>query len=282
MLNSKSARHPNGLSNSSGVLGRYPDGLDRAVGQRLHPEADGHASAQRGRHRRHAPVHAVVGQQQDARLPARLPHRDLAAAAACRRTGSAAASSRYPPGGGYGKALKDDYRRYYGATVGFAGRGEMVPNEDTYCEIDPNVVDRFGIPVLRFHFQWSDRRAEAGEAHAGDLPRDHHRDGRDGDRRRCPTRSRTTARGGRPHHPRVRRDAHGEGSERVGAERVVPGARSEERRSSATAGRSCRRPTRTPRGRSWRSRCAPASTSPDQRKKGSLESGPWRSPDARR
>ena len=58
--------------------------------------------------------------------------------------------------GGYGKQLKDDYRRFYGATVGFAGRGEMVPNADTYCEIDPFVVDRWGIPVLRFHFKWSD------------------------------------------------------------------------------------------------------------------------------
>ena len=59
-------------------------------------------------------------------------------------------------GGGYGKQLKDDYRRFYGSTVNFAGRGEMVPNEATYCEIDPAVVDRWGIPVLRFHFKWSD------------------------------------------------------------------------------------------------------------------------------
>ncbi len=58
--------------------------------------------------------------------------------------------------GGYGKELKDDYRRLYGATVNFAGRGEMIPNDDSYCEIDPNVVDQWGIPVLRFHFKWSD------------------------------------------------------------------------------------------------------------------------------
>lgn len=32
----------------------------------------------------------------------------------------------------------------------------MIPNQDSYCEIDPEVVDRWGIPVLRFHFQWSD------------------------------------------------------------------------------------------------------------------------------
>ena len=59
-------------------------------------------------------------------------------------------------GGGYGKRLKDDYRRFYGATVGFAGRGEMIPNERSYCEIDPTVVDRWGIPVLRFHWKFSD------------------------------------------------------------------------------------------------------------------------------
>jgi choline dehydrogenase-like flavoprotein len=58
--------------------------------------------------------------------------------------------------GGYGRQLKNDYRRLYGATVGFAGRGEMIPNEDSYCEIDPRVVDKWGIPVLRFHFKWSD------------------------------------------------------------------------------------------------------------------------------
>src|SRR5436309_819781 len=63
---------------------------------------------------------------------------------------------RYPTGGGYGKQLKDDYRRYYGATIGFSGRGEMIPNDDTYCELDPRMVDRWGIPVLRFHWKWSD------------------------------------------------------------------------------------------------------------------------------
>jgi choline dehydrogenase-like flavoprotein len=38
----------------------------------------------------------------------------------------------------------------------------MIPNEKSYCEIDPAVVDRWGIPVLRFHWQWSEHeRAQA-------------------------------------------------------------------------------------------------------------------------
>jgi choline dehydrogenase-like flavoprotein len=67
-----------------------------------------------------------------------------------------AGSGRPPASPGYGKPLKDDYRRFYGATVGFSGRGEMIPNADSYCELDPAVVDTWGIPVLRFHFKWSD------------------------------------------------------------------------------------------------------------------------------
>ena len=62
----------------------------------------------------------------------------------------------YPNGGGWGARLKNDYRRYYGTTVGFSGRGEMIPNKGTYCEIDPNLKDKYGIPALKFHWQWTD------------------------------------------------------------------------------------------------------------------------------
>jgi choline dehydrogenase-like flavoprotein len=57
---------------------------------------------------------------------------------------------------GYGASLKQRCRSNYGNYIGFSGRGEMIPNENSYCELDPNVVDRWGIPVLRFHWQWSD------------------------------------------------------------------------------------------------------------------------------
>jgi choline dehydrogenase-like flavoprotein len=58
-------------------------------------------------------------------------------------------------GGSYGAKFKQDVRRYYGSFVGFAGRGEMIPNDQSYCEIDPALQDKWGIPVLRFHWQWS-------------------------------------------------------------------------------------------------------------------------------
>jgi len=60
-------------------------------------------------------------------------------------------------GEGYGASLKQRLRKEYGTYLGFSGRGEMIPNADSYCEIDPNAVDQWGIPTLRFHFRWSDR-----------------------------------------------------------------------------------------------------------------------------
>jgi len=65
-------------------------------------------------------------------------------------------------GGTYGRKLKEDARRYYGSFVYFSGRGEMIPNDDCYAELDPAVKDKFGIPVLRFHWKWSPH--EIGQA----------------------------------------------------------------------------------------------------------------------
>ena len=58
--------------------------------------------------------------------------------------------------GGYGASLKEDYRHFYGASIGMAGRGEAMALESNYCEIDPNVVDKYGIPVLRFNVKYTD------------------------------------------------------------------------------------------------------------------------------
>ena len=107
---------------------------------------------------RHAHVHAVVAlsaAEGRARCRSRAAITSSSAAGAgCRARGFSAGRTRML-GGGYGKNLKRDIRKIYGASVYFAGRGEMIPNDESYCEIDPVTVDQWGIPVLRFHFKWS-------------------------------------------------------------------------------------------------------------------------------
>ena len=39
----------------------------------------------------------------------------------------------------------------------------MIPNDDCYCDIDPDKVDRWGIPVLRFHWKWAEPELKMAE-----------------------------------------------------------------------------------------------------------------------
>ncbi|MEX0360853.1 MAG: GMC family oxidoreductase [Allomuricauda sp.] len=60
------------------------------------------------------------------------------------------------PVGGYGNGLRKDIKKYYGSVIGMAGRGESVAQKDNYCENDPTKVDEFGVPVLKFNYKWTD------------------------------------------------------------------------------------------------------------------------------
>jgi choline dehydrogenase-like flavoprotein len=61
-----------------------------------------------------------------------------------------------------GDDLRGKLRTRYGSTISFNGRGEMIPNDDCYCELDPTTKDKWGIPVLRFHWKWGE--SEHGQA----------------------------------------------------------------------------------------------------------------------
>lgn len=55
---------------------------------------------------------------------------------------------------GFGPAFKRDIRRYYPATIGALIQAPSLPDPANYVDIDPERRDVFGIPQLRFHFQW--------------------------------------------------------------------------------------------------------------------------------
>jgi choline dehydrogenase-like flavoprotein len=155
LLNSRSSRFPNGLANSSGTVGRF---LTDSTGLTV----TGHIPKME-----HSVPHNEDGaggshlympwwlDNRNLDFP-RGYHIELSGGRRMPSFGVLGGIERFNGGGGYGKQLKDDYRRYYAATVSFSGRGEMIPNDGSYCEIDPDVVDRFGIPVLRFHFAFAE------------------------------------------------------------------------------------------------------------------------------
>jgi choline dehydrogenase-like flavoprotein len=156
LLNSKSARFPDGLANSSGTVGRYlTDSTGLTVAGHIPRLADGVPHNEDGV----GGMHLYMPWWLDnAKLDfPRGYHVELSGGRrGAPSYGILGGIHRFNGRGGYGKQLKDDYRKYYGSTVSFAGRGEMVPNEQTYCEIDPFAVDTYGIPVLRFHAAFSD------------------------------------------------------------------------------------------------------------------------------
>jgi choline dehydrogenase-like flavoprotein len=55
-------------------------------------------------------------------------------------------------GAGYKKAVRD----YAGAVIGMGGFGEVLARYENYVDIDPAVKDKWGIPVLRFHYNFGD------------------------------------------------------------------------------------------------------------------------------
>jgi choline dehydrogenase-like flavoprotein len=156
LLNSKSANFPNGLANSSGLVGKYlTDTTGTDVSGFIPKMIDHFPHNEDGVGGNHVYMPWWLDNKK-LDFP-RGYHIEVGGGwGSAPSYGFMGGIQRYPSGGGYGKDLKNDYRRYYGAQVYFAGRGEMIPNDKSYCELDPSMKDKFGIPVLRFHWEWSD------------------------------------------------------------------------------------------------------------------------------
>jgi choline dehydrogenase-like flavoprotein len=155
LLNSKSSRHAQGLANSSGVVGKYiTDTTGTDVAGFIPAMIDHVPHNEEGVGGGHVYMPWWLD---NAKLDfPRGYHIEVWGGLGQPSYGFMGGIQRYPNAGGYGKKLKDDYRRFYGSTIGFSGRGEQIPNADCYCEIDPAVVDQWGIPVLRFYWKWAD------------------------------------------------------------------------------------------------------------------------------
>ena len=161
LLNSKSKQHPNGLGNSSDHVGRYLhdstgsglSGFIPAMMDRKMYNEDGTGA-----------LHVYSPWWGDNKKLdfARGYHIEMwggLGMPAYGFGGQATQMNEYigKQVGGYGDSLREDVKRFYGSTIGIAGRGESIAMYDNRCEIDPDQVDRFGIPTLRFDYKWSDQ-----------------------------------------------------------------------------------------------------------------------------
>jgi len=155
LLNSKSSSFQDGLANSSGQVGRnLTDTLKIGVSadvealQDLPPFNDEGASL----FHVYAPWWGYDEQRAGRLNFAKGYHLEVWGGRREPDVGTMAGIAQ--ASGVWGAELHEAMRRGYGSEVYLSASGEMIPNADTYCDLDPHVKDRFGLPVLRFHWKF--------------------------------------------------------------------------------------------------------------------------------
>ncbi len=160
LLNSKSAAHENGLGNSSDHVGRYLHDSTGASRAAFIPELmDREIYNEDGVGGMH--VYTPWWLENEKLDFTRGYHLEIGGGMSMPSYGFGFAANQYNEFlgervGGYGNQLRDDIRKFYGSRLSIACRGESVPQFTNRCEIDPTVVDEWGIPVLRFDYQWTE------------------------------------------------------------------------------------------------------------------------------
>jgi choline dehydrogenase-like flavoprotein len=170
LLNSKSKQHPNGLGNSSNLVGKYLHDSTGAQRSALVPDLLNRKTYNEdgvgGMH-----VYTPWWLDNSKLDFPRGYHMEIWGGMGMPSYGFGFGVTDYNQlfggtVGGYGTKLREDVKKYYGSVIGISGRGESVAMEDNYCEIDPEVVDEYGIPVLRFNYKWTDyERLQAKHMH---------------------------------------------------------------------------------------------------------------------
>jgi choline dehydrogenase-like flavoprotein len=158
LLLSRSRQHPNGIGNSSGhvghnfcehVMGPGVTGLVKELVGQPHSLDDGR------------PGGFYIPRFRN--LQARQPEGGF-----IRGYGFEGGSghSIFPAGvdaPGFGPGFKKTVRDHAGAFISMGGFGEVLSRYENYVDVDPEVKDRWGIPVLRFHYQFGDNERKMCE-----------------------------------------------------------------------------------------------------------------------
>jgi choline dehydrogenase-like flavoprotein len=153
LLNSRSASFPNGLGNSSGAVGRY---LMDSVGSDVAGYFPQLENMPVHNHDGVGGMHMYMPWWRFGKKNEFLRGYHIEFGGGRDMPGVGQFNGVCEEHEGYGASLKQKCRSSYGTVIGFGGRGEMIPNANSFCELDPAVKDKWGIPVLRFHWQWGE------------------------------------------------------------------------------------------------------------------------------
>ncbi len=150
LLNSKNEQFPNGLANSSGVLGHYfceqiMAGSIMGVVPQLLGNKNRGGDARPDGTGIYIPRFRNLGEKR----------RDFIRGYGFEGGGGSAefpGFARKIPG--FGSQFKEEVKKNWAAVISIGSFGEVLPRFDNYVEIDPEVKDAWGIPVLRFNITW--------------------------------------------------------------------------------------------------------------------------------
>jgi choline dehydrogenase-like flavoprotein len=147
LFNSATRRYPRGLANSSGVLGHYlMDHITGGGAAGEFPDLTGDPNIN-GPQR---PCGIYVARFRN--LPNAPRSKNFLRGFGYEGEGEAHFNFRAPGfGQAFKKALEEPVTR-----LGIGGFGECLARWDNYVELDPNVSDAFGIPVLRIHMTYGE------------------------------------------------------------------------------------------------------------------------------
>ena len=155
LLNSKSSRFPDGLANASGMVGRdLTDTTGTDVGELIPRLMDQVPHNEDGSEASTSTCHGGWTIESWTSLVGITSRSGAVAASRAMASWETSTSTR--PAEGTVCSSSATIAATTARRSGWLMRGEMIPNRHSYCEIDPTKVDRWGIPVLRFHWKWSE------------------------------------------------------------------------------------------------------------------------------
>ena len=151
LLNSTSSDFPDGLANSSGALGHYL--MD-------HTMSTGAGGTFKGYE-----AYTYTGRRPNGVYIARF--RNVTEPSADFLRGYGYQGSAYRPGWsrgvdspGFGADFKESLSQPGPWQMSLEAFGECLPRHENYVELDPEVEDAWGIPVLKIHCQWSENERQ--------------------------------------------------------------------------------------------------------------------------